>query len=125
MAETANTREQEERESFCEAFSYETDRGLAIAAVCYLDNVPEKLIRAAYIQDPKVTSLFRNNQILQTFYNKICITYFSGLIPETVYHDLILVSEIRNKFAHGILANLRFSDETIAKKIRQIPATSA
>jgi len=117
MAETANTREQEERESFFEAFSYETDRGLAIAAVCYLDNVLEKLIRAAYIQDPKANSLFRNNQILQTFYNKICITYFSGLIPETVYHDLILVGEIRNKFAHGILANLRFSDETIAKRI--------
>lgn len=116
MAETADAREQEERESFFEAFSHETDRGLAIAAVCYLDNILEKLIRAAYIQDPKVSSLFGNNQILQAFYNKICISYFSGLIPEAVYHDLILVGEIRNKFAHGILANLKFSDETIAKK---------
>lgn len=124
MAETADAREQEERESFFEAFSHETDRGMAIVAVCYLDNILEKLIRAAYIQDPKVSSLFRNNQVLHAFYNKICIAYFSGLIPQAVYDDLILVAEIRNKFAHGILANLKFSDETIAKRIdkfQQLP----
>lgn len=112
-------KEKEEADSFFEAFSQETDRGLAITAVCYLDNALEKLIRAAYIKDSRVNSLFRNNQILQPFYNKISVAYFSGLIPEAVYHDLMLVGEIRNKFAHGITANLRFSDESINKKINR------
>ena len=117
--EDLKQKEKEETESFFEAFSQETDRGFAITAVCYLDNALEKLIKAAYIEDSKVSSLFRNNQILQTFYNKISICYFSGLIPEAVYHDLMLVGEIRNRFAHGITANLRFSDESINKKINR------
>ena len=124
--EDLKRKEKEERELFFEAFSHETDRGFAITSVCYLDNALEKLIRAAYIEDPKVNSLFKNNQILQTFYNKISIAYFSGLIPEAVYHDLMLVGEIRNRFAHGITANLRFSDESISRKIdkfQELPDT--
>ena len=124
--EDIKRREQEERELFFKVFSYETDRGFAITAVVYLDNALEKLIRAAYIQDPKVKSLFGNNQILQTFYNKISIAYFSGLISKPVYHDLLLVGEIRSRFAHGITANLRLSDESISKKInsfQELPDT--
>ena len=119
-------KEKEETDTFFEAFSQETDRGFSITAVCYLDNALEKLIRAAYIEDPKVSSLFKNNQILQPFYNKISVAYFSGLIEEPVYHDLMLVGEIRNRFAHGITATLKFSDESINKKIdrlRELPDT--
>jgi DNA-binding MltR family transcriptional regulator len=119
-------KEKEEIDLFFETFSRETDRGFAVTSVCYLDNALEKLIRAAYIKDPKVSNLFRSNQILQTFYNKISITYFSGLIPKAVYHDLMLVGEIRNKFAHGVTANLRFSDENINNKIdrfQELPDT--
>ena len=124
--EDLKQKEKEEAESFFESFSHETDRGFAITAVCYLDDALEKLIRGAYIEDPKVSSLFRNNQILQTFYNKISICYFSGLIEEPVYHDLMLVGEIRNRFAHGITAKLRFSDKKITEKIdrfRELPDT--
>lgn len=124
--EDLKQKEKEETESFFETFSHETDRGFAVTSVCYLDNALEKLIRAAYIEDPKVSSLFKNNQILQTFYNKISVAYFSGLIEEPVYHDLMLIGEIRNRFAHGITANLRFSDESINKKIdkfQELPDT--
>ena len=124
--EDLKRKEKEEVESFFESFSRETDRGFAVTAVCYLDNALEKLIRAAYIEDPKVSSLFRNNQILQTFYNKISICYFSGLIEEPVYYDLMLVGEIRNRFAHGITANLSFSDKRITEKIdrfQELPDT--
>lgn len=124
--EDLKQKEKEEMESFFEAFSQETDRGFAITAVCYLDDALEKLIKAAYIEDPKVSDLFRNNQILQSFHNKISVAYFSGLIEEPVYHDLILVGEIRNRFAHGITANLRFSNESINKKIdrfQELPDT--
>jgi len=109
-------KEQEEREAFFEAFKKETDRGLAIVTVCFLDNMLEKLIRAVYRKDPRIKILFKDNQILQSFYNKVCIAYFSGLIPEAVYDDLKLVGEIRNKFAHSVLETLSLNDVSIAQK---------
>ena len=118
-------KEQEEREAFFKVFDRETDRGLAIASVCYLDDMLEKLIRATYRKDPRIKILFKNNQIPQPFYNKVCIAYFSGLIPEAVYDDLKLVGEIRNKFAHSVLETLSLNDVSIAQKIdklRQLPA---
>jgi len=118
-------KEQEDREAFFKVFDRETDRGLAIASVCHLDDMLEKLIRAAYRKGPRIKILFKNNQILQPFYNKICIAYFSGLMPEAVYDDLKLVGEIRNKFAHSVLETLSLNDVSIAQKIdrlRQLPA---
>ena len=115
---------QEEREVFFDAFAKETDRGLAIVTVCFLDNMLEKLIRAVYRKDPRIKILFKDNQILQSFYNKVCIAYFSGLIPEALYYDLKLVGEIRNKFAHSVLETVRFNDVSITQKIdrfKQIP----
>lgn len=115
---------QEERAAYFDAFSKETDRGLAIVSVCFLDNMLEKLIRAVYRKDPRIKILFKDNQILQSFYNKVCIAYFSGLIPEAFYDDLKLVGEIRNKFAHSVLETMSFNDVSIAKKIdrfKQIP----
>ena len=117
-------KEQEEREAFFEAFNKETDRGLAIVSVCFLDDMLEKLIRAAYRKDPRIKILFKDNQILHSFYNKVCIAYFSGLIPEAFYDDLKLVGGIRNKFAHSVLETATFNDVSIAQKIdrfKQIP----
>ena len=116
--------EQEEREAFFEVFGKETDRGLAIASVCYLDDMLEKLIRAAYRKDPRIKVLFKDNQILQSFYNKVCIAYFSGLVPEALYDDLKLVGEIRNKFAHSVLETVSLNDISIVQKIdklKQLP----
>lgn len=118
-------KEQEEREAYFKAFEKETDRGLAIASVCYLDDMLEKLIRAVYRKDPRIKMLFKDNQILQSFYNKVCIAYFSGLIPEAVYDDLKLVGEIRNKFAHSILDTVSLDDVSISQKLdkfKQLPS---
>lgn len=117
-------KEQKEREAFFEVFGKETDRGLAIASICYLDNILEKLIKAAYRKDQRIKILFKDNQILQSFYNKVCIAYFSGLIPEVVYDDLRLLGEIRNRFAHSVLETVGFNDIPITQKIdklKQLP----
>ena len=114
---------QEERAAYFDAFAKETDRGLAITSVCFLDNMLEKLIRAVYRKDPRIKILFKDNQILQSFYNKVCIAYFSGLIPEACYHDLKLVGEIRNKFAHSVLETMSFNDVSIAQKIDRFEQT--
>lgn len=114
----------EERAAFFDAFAKETDRGLAIVTVCFLDNMLEKLIRAVYRKDKGINILFKDNQILQSFYNKVCVAYFSGLISEALYYDLKLVGEIRNKFAHSVLETVSFNDVSITRKIdrfKQIP----
>ncbi len=117
-------KEQGEGDAFFEIFAKETDRGLAIASICYLDNMLEKLIKAAYRKDQRIKILFKDNQILQSFYNKVCIAYFSGLIPEVVYDDLKLIGEIRNRFAHSVLETISLNDLPITKKIdklKQLP----
>ena len=102
-----------------EMFRETSDRAFGIVVACYLDNMLEKLIRAAYIKDPQVSSIFKNEQILQSFFAKINIAYFSGLIPKFVYHDLKLICEIRNRFAHEVIAELRFTNEAIEQRIEK------
>lgn len=99
--------------------SARSDRALVIIAVCYLDNLLENLFRSFFIKDQRVESLFKNDHILQTFYAKVNIAYFSGLIPKFIYHDLKLIGEIRNKFAHEVLAELCLNHEFIANRIMQ------
>ncbi len=102
---------------FWDALTKESDRAIAIIAACLLDDLLEKLIRASYIKAPQVKSLFKNDHILQSFFSKISVAYFSGLIPKFVYHDLRLICEIRNKFAHSITANLTFTDSSVTQQI--------
>ncbi len=116
---TDKINDKEWQESVFEAFSKETDRAVGIIAVCYLDNVLQKLIKAAFIKDAKINNLFKDDRLLQSFYSKINIAYFSGLIPKVIYTDLKLINEIRNRFAHGIEADITFSDKVVSGKIDQ------
>ena len=104
-------------DGFFEIFSKETDRGMAIASVCFLDEILEKLLRAAYRKDKRIKILFGSNQILHSYYNKVHIAYFSGLVPEAIFEDMKIVGEIRNKFAHFVLDVASFDDEVIVGKI--------
>jgi DNA-binding MltR family transcriptional regulator len=106
-----------ELDPFLKAFEKESDRAVAIIAACLLDDLLEKIIRASYVEEPQVKFLFKDDHILQSFFAKINIAYFSGLIPNVVYHDLKLICEIRNKFAHAVIANLNFSDSSIVQRI--------
>ena len=94
-----------------------SDRATAIVAACLLDNLLERLIQAFYVKDPQVKSLFKDGRLLQSFFAKINIAYFSGLIPKVIYHDLKLICEIRNKFAHKVTANLDFNSNVISQLI--------
>jgi hypothetical protein len=99
-------------------FENETDRAVAILAVCLLDDQLKAVIQAFYVKDPEVESLFKDDHILQTFNSKVNIAYFSGLIPKPLCHDLKLVGKIRNRFAHTLDVDLRFSHPSIDRLIR-------
>jgi DNA-binding MltR family transcriptional regulator len=104
---------------FWDALEKESDRSVGIIAVSVLDNLLERLIRASYIKDLGVKILFKDDHFLQSLSAKINIAYFSGLIPRFVYHDLKLICEIRNKFAHAVAANLSFTDLIISQRINK------
>jgi len=104
---------------FVKTLARESDRAFAIIAAILLDNLLEKLIKVSYIKNPKVNEIFKNENILRSFYTKISIAYFSGLIPKACYHDLKLICEIRNKFAHDVVADLKFDDKRIVQRIHQ------
>lgn len=109
-----------ELEPFLRAFAEESDRGLAIVAECLLDNLLGRIITAAYIRNPKVKSIFKKSNVLQSFYTKIHIAYFSGLIPKFAYDDLLAICTVRNKFAHKVMADLKFSDVEIARLVDEL-----
>lgn len=94
-----------------------SDREFVILSTSLLDDYLETIITTSYIKDEKVKSIFRNERVLQSFYTKINVAYFSGLIPKWLFNDLKLICEIRNKFAHKFLAKLDLTDEVITKKI--------
>ena len=104
---------------FWEAHENESDRAVVIVSAILLDNLLERLIKTSYVKDPKVNTIFKDEHILRSFYTKISIAYFSGLIPKAFYHDLKLICDIRNKFAHDVVADLKFDDERIVQRINQ------
>ncbi len=108
---------EERLEPFLTALGQGSDRATAIVSACLLDNLLERLIRVSYVKDPSVKKLFKNDHILQSFFAKINIAYFSGLIPKVIYHDLKLICGIRNKFAHEVTADLSFNSNVISQRI--------
>jgi len=109
---------------FWKAHENESDRAAAIVSAVLLDNLLERLIKTSYVEDPKVNTIFKDEHILRSFYTKISIAYFSGLIPKAFYHDLKLICDIRNKFAHDVVADLKFDDERIVRRINQFSQIS-
>jgi len=104
---------------FIESLEKIGDREIVILSASLLDDYLEKLITASYIKDERVKSIFKDEHVLQSFYTKTNIAYFSGLIPKWLFNDLKLICEIRNRFAHRFLANLDLSDEAITARIEK------
>jgi DNA-binding MltR family transcriptional regulator len=112
-------RELDSLKPFWKAHESASDRAVAIVSAILLDNLLERLIKTSYVKDPKVNTIFKDEHILRSFYTKVSIAYFSGLIPKAFYHDLKLICDIRNKFAHDVVADLKFDDERIVRRINQ------
>ena len=68
---------EEQSEVFTDAVSEESDRALGIIAVCWLDYLLARLLRAYYVKDPQVRLLFKDDHILHTFAVKLrCQNWF-------------------------------------------------
>ena len=79
----------------------ETDRGVALLAVAFLDDVLDLLLRASFVDDPDVVNrMIGPGRPLESFGSRTHISYCIGILGEDVYSDINLIREIRNDFAH-------------------------
>jgi DNA-binding MltR family transcriptional regulator len=100
------------------------DTAAALIGSAYLDHALELLLKA-HFQRPSapffapteahqrlLSQLFdgAQNGILGTFSSKIRIAYALGLIPDEAYADLLLISGIRNNFAHSLHRDVSFAN---------------
>lgn len=94
-----------------------SDRELAIICASIVDQQLERLLTTFFIKVAGVKKIFKDEHILNSLYSKINIVYYSGLIPKWLYNDLVIINNIRNKFAHTYKADLKFDDKYFNQKI--------
>ncbi len=79
----------------------ETDRGCALLAAAFLDDVLDLMLRSAFVDAPEsVNKLLGPGRPLESFGVRAHLAYLIGLLGNDVYSDINLIREIRNDFAH-------------------------
>jgi DNA-binding MltR family transcriptional regulator len=93
--------------ALCGSLSRESDRGLVLVGVSFLDAQLEALLRAKFsLESPKtqaaIDPLFDVFGPLASFSAKCRVAYALGLglIDESTHRDLELLRKLRNRFAH-------------------------
>lgn len=111
----------EDIKGFLEEFQGETDRAAAVLGAAYLDECLRQLIASFLIDDSKKVDELLEGPLapLGSFASRISVSYCMGLISEDEYHDLQIIREIRNAFAHG-LHGLSFSESWVRGKCSEL-----
>lgn len=99
---------------------YESDRTVAIIAMCVLDDLLKKLLKLTLIPHRKSEVLFKDEHLLQTTSAKINMAFFLGVIPTIFYEDLITMNRIRNIFAHSMMADITFENERVCSLLLKL-----
>jgi hypothetical protein len=96
---------------------------LAVLGVAHLEHGLERVLKARLIQLSKEDErrMFdgAGNGILGTFSAKIRIAYALSLLGPIAYHDLLLINDIRNVFAHS-LHTIDFTHSLISQDCRKL-----
>ena len=101
-------------------FDNQSDRGLAVLSVCFLDVMLESILERFFVQDETKTKfLFDPEQPLGTFSAKIKITHALGLISDRESKELNTIRKIRNKFAH-LISSISFDNSTIKDRCQNL-----
>jgi hypothetical protein len=88
---------------FLGEFNQETERGAALAAAAFLDDILERVLAAVLIPNDSgydLTSGF--NAPLGTLSARIAACHAMGLISEAEFKECQLIRRIRNEFAHKV-----------------------
>ncbi|WP_315281445.1 hypothetical protein [Fusobacterium hwasookii] len=93
-------------------FKNQTDRGIAITFVAFLDDYLGKVLINFFIEDTNSQNLVEKNL---TIYTKINLAYYLGLISKEDKSRFLKINTIRNTFAHNFEIS-NFSDDDKIKK---------
>jgi DNA-binding MltR family transcriptional regulator len=91
-------------------FQIESDRAAPLVAAALMDVNLESLLRSYLVADESEVEIMLGTN-LQSLGGRVRATYCLGLISEDEMHDLRLLKEIRNYFAHNL--HVSFDDEWV------------
>jgi DNA-binding MltR family transcriptional regulator len=103
---------------FAHQLSQETDRGTALVAAAFLDDLLGRILESFFGNDREASENLLNGPRapLGGFISRIYAAYSLGLIHADEKNDLHIIRRIRNKFAHR-LENTAFTDEDLVSLI--------
>lgn len=100
----------------------ETDRGVALVGMAFLEDALEDLLRAFFVKEPKgIANGFLGNR---AFYSNIELSYCLGLIGPDIRQDLHAIRLIRNEFAHSH-KHINFDSTEVNSKCDSLKARQA
>jgi len=118
--------------SFGEQLIHETDRGAALVALAFLDEMLRRLSEAKMLDRKIARKLLKYPGPLSTVAPRTDVAYSLGWIGPKTYYDLVTIREIRNKFAHAhepltftdaaieaLCAKLRLGNVTVASSLSE------
>ncbi len=94
---------------FLAEFNKETERGAALTAAAFLDDLLHKVIEAFLIKNKSGKSLTDGfNAPLGTLSSRVAACHALGLISEEEFQECALIRKIRNEFAHKMKMSFDF-----------------
>lgn len=97
-----------------------TDRAAAICGGAYVERALEQALRYHLHYDPdQHDKVFRVSGFLGTFDAKIRTAYLSMMIGLEFFNDLLIIKDIRNRFAHQLDVK-SFNDDFPREKVRNL-----
>lgn len=105
--------------AFMSELSKETDRGAALIATSYIDDMLRQTIAAFLIDSPASALLLEGfNAPLGTFSTRIAASAALGLISEREANEANKLRKIRNLFAHHV--HVSFDDQNVRDLCRNL-----
>jgi DNA-binding MltR family transcriptional regulator len=94
----------EEKDQVAQEVLTDGPRGAVMVAIAFLDDYLIKLIRRRFVAltEDEQESLFAPDRPLGSFSSRIKVAYALGIYGRKTSHDLNILRDIRNVFAHGL-----------------------
>ncbi len=115
-----------------DALRYESDRGVALAGVAFVDEILKNLLETYFkfgvkrfgaVRDQKAVIKSARELLsfkdLGSFYTKLNLAYVLGLLSQKTFHNLKIAGNIRNDFAHQLDVS-NFNDEPVKQKVKRL-----
>ena len=99
----------------------ETDRGAALVGAAFLENMLGALIEDFLLDDRKITKKLLKGPLAPfgNFHSRMIASYSLGLISADELHDLDIIRDVRNDFAHTA-KSMSFSTSSVRTKLEKL-----